>query len=84
MMQNADACMVRSHQETFNSNGGHDVLFGDLKLQITSLFIVRNIKCGYSFSYLGQEEHVDTKFEQISRNFLFCIKTASCTVPPEK
>ena len=24
MMRNADACMIRSHQETFNSNGGHD------------------------------------------------------------
>ena len=24
MMRNADACTVRSRQETFNSNGGHD------------------------------------------------------------
>ena len=50
MMRNADARTVRSRQETFNSNGGHDASFGDLKLQITSLFMVRNIKCGYSFS----------------------------------
>ena len=46
MMRNADARTVRSRQETFNTNGG----FGDFKLQITSLFISRNIKCGYSFS----------------------------------
>ena len=50
MMRNADARTVRSRQETFNSNGGHDALFGDFKLQITSLFMVRNMKCGYSFS----------------------------------
>ena len=50
MMRNADARMVRSRQETFNSNGGHDTRFGDFKLQITSLFMVRSIKCGYSFS----------------------------------
>ena len=47
MMRNADARTVRSLQETFNSNGGHDAWFGDFKLQITSLFMVRNIKCGY-------------------------------------
>ena len=50
MMRNADARTVRSRQETFNSNGGHDAWFGDFKLQITSLFTVRNIKCGYSIS----------------------------------
>ena len=50
MMRNADAGMVRSHQDTFNSNGGHDAWFGDFKLQIISLFMVRNIKCRYSFS----------------------------------
>ena len=50
MMRNADARTVRSSQETFNSNGGHDARFCDFKLQITSLFMVRNIKCGYSFS----------------------------------
>ena len=60
----------------------HDL--GDFKLQITSLFIVRNIKCGYSFSKLGREEQVDTKFKSIRRNFLFCIKTASCAVSPLK
>ena len=42
MMRNADARTVRSRQETFNN--------GDFKLQITSLFMVRKIKCGYSFS----------------------------------
>ena len=50
MMRNADARTVRSRQETFNSNGGHDTWFGDFKHQITSLFMVRNTKCGYSFS----------------------------------
>ena len=49
-------------------------MFGDFKLQITSLFMVRNIKCGYSFSYLGREEHVETKFERIWRNFHFATK----------
>ena len=29
---------------------------------------------------LGPEEHVETKFERMRRNFLFCNKTASCTV----
>ena len=50
MMRNIDARTVRSRQETFNSNGGHDAWFGVFKFQITSLFMVRNIKCGYSFS----------------------------------
>ena len=36
MMRNADARTVRLRQETFNSNGGHDALFGYFKLQITS------------------------------------------------
>ena len=53
MMRNAHARTVRSRQETVNSNGGHD------------LFMVRNIKCGYSFSYLGREEHIETKFKRI-------------------
>ena len=38
--------------------------------------MVKNIKYGNSFSYLGQEEHVETNLEQIRRNFLFCIKTS--------
>ena len=50
MMRNADARTVRSHQETFNSNCGQDAGFADFKLQITALFTVRDIKCGYSFS----------------------------------
>ena len=50
MMCNADARTARARQETLNSNGGHDACFGDFKLHITSLFKVRNIKCGYSFS----------------------------------
>ena len=33
MMRNADAGTVRSRQETFNSNGGHDACFGDFKLR---------------------------------------------------
>ena len=50
MMRNADAHTVRSRQETFNSNDGHEAWFCDFQLPITSLFMVRNIKCGYSFS----------------------------------
>ena len=54
MMRNADALTVRSRQETFNSDGGHEAGFGhfqrDFQLPITSLFMVINIKCGYSFS----------------------------------
>ena len=50
MMRNADARTVRSRQETFDSNGGHDAWFGDFELQITSLFMVINIKYVYSFS----------------------------------
>ena len=47
------------------------------KLPIASLFMGRNIKCGYSFSKLERAEHFETKIEQIRRNFLFCNKTAS-------
>ena len=50
MMRNADAHMVCLRQETFNSNGGHEAGFCDFQLPITSLFMVRNIKYGYSFS----------------------------------
>ena len=32
---------------------------------ITSLFMVRNIKCGYSFSWLERAEYFETKLEQI-------------------
>ena len=31
MMRNADARTVRSRQETFNSNGGHDACYGDFE-----------------------------------------------------
>ena len=48
MMRNAIARTVRSRQETFISNGGHEALFGDFQLPLTSLFIVRNIKCWFS------------------------------------
>ena len=51
-------------------------------LHITSLFAVRNIKCGYSFSSLEREEHFEIKTEQIRRNFLFCIKTAPSIATP--
>ena len=50
MMLNVEARTVRSRQETFNSNGGHEECFGHFQLPITSLFMVRNIKCGYSLS----------------------------------
>ena len=49
--RNADACTVYLHWKTFSiNNGGYEVRFGRFKLPITSLFVVRNIKCGYSFS----------------------------------
>ena len=50
MMRNTDVRTIRLRQETINSNGGHDACFGYFKLQITSLFIVRNIKRGYLLS----------------------------------
>ena len=50
MMRNDDVRTVHSRQETFNSNGGNYTCFGDFKLQITSLFMFRKIKFGYSFS----------------------------------
>ena len=56
----------------------HD--FGHFQLAITSLFMVRNIKCGYSFSKLGRAEHV----ERIRQNFLVCIKIAYGKVYPFK
>ena len=58
--------------------------FGHFQLPITSLFMVRNIKCGYSFSLLGRAEHFKTKFERIRRNFLVCIKIAYGKVSPFK
>ena len=58
--------------------------FGHFQLSITTLFMVRNIKCGYSFSKLGRVEHVETKFERIRRNFLVCIKIAYGKASPFK
>ena len=58
--------------------------FGHFQLPITSLFMIRTIKCGYSFSKLGRAEHVETKFERIRRNFLVCIKVAYGKVSPFK
>ena len=53
-----------------------------LHLHITSLFVVRNIKCGYSFSKFEREKHFEIKIEQITRNFWFCTKTAPSLVTP--
>ena len=47
MMRNADARTVCSPQESSKAMAD---MTHDFKLQITSLFMVRNIKCGYSFS----------------------------------
>ena len=55
---------------------------GHFNLLITSLFVVRNIKCGYSFSYLEPEEHFEIKIKQVRRNFLFCIKNAPSIATP--
>ena len=38
---------------------------GHFNLHITSLFVFRNINCGYSFSKLEREEHFEIKIEQI-------------------
>ena len=43
--------------------------FGHFQLPITSLFMVRNIKCGYSFSSLGQVEHVETILSRLGEIF---------------
>ena len=45
-----DAHTVCLGQEILYSNGGNKAWLGNLLTQITSLFMVRNIKCGYSFS----------------------------------
>ena len=43
-LRDADAPTVRLRGKTFINNGGykHDL--------VTSLFVIRNIKCGYTFS----------------------------------
>ena len=57
---------------------GHGLL---VSISITSLVMVRNIKCGVLVFLLGQVEHVESKFEQrLGDFFLFCFKTAYCTV----
>ena len=52
---------------------------GFFKLPMTSLFVVRNIKCGYSFSKLECAHQLETKIKQIRRNFLFCNNFSSYT-----
>ena len=37
-------------QETFSNNGGHEPQFDLFPLPITLLYMVKNKKCGYSFS----------------------------------
>ena len=83
-MHPPNAHMVRLHEETLTYNGKYmyEPCPGHLILPITLLFVDRNIKCGYSFSYLERAEQVETKIEQIRRNFLFCNKTASSTATP--
>ena len=52
-MRAADARTVRLHEETLTYNGGYiyEPWAGHFKCLITSLFVDRSIKCGYSFSY---------------------------------
>ena len=68
-MRAADARTVRLHEETLTYNCGYMYMNEPLpchfKLPITSLFVDRNIKCGYSFSKLERAEHFETKFEHI-------------------
>ena len=49
-MRVADAGLVRLHQETFRNNVRYEAWFGHFYFPITSLFMVRNRMCGYSFS----------------------------------
>ena len=50
-MRAADACTVHLHLEKLMYNGGYmyEPWPSHFKLPITSLFVVRNIKRGYSF-----------------------------------
>ena len=75
-MRAADARTVRLHEETLTYNGGYmyEPWPGHLKLPITSLFVDRNIKCGYSFSKLERAEHFDTKFSESGEIFCFATK----------
>ena len=51
-LHNKDAPTVHFCQEILYEyyNGGNEEWFGNFKLAITSLFMVRNIRRGYSFS----------------------------------
>ena len=49
-MRYDDVRTVRLRQETFCYISVKKACFEDFKLPITPLFMVRNIKCGYSFS----------------------------------
>ena len=49
---------------------GHVLL---VSISITSLVMVRNIKCGVLVFLLGQVEHVESKFEQRLGDFFFIL-----------
>ena len=51
-MRAADVRTVRLHEVTLTYNGGYmyEPWPGHFKLLITSLFVDRNMECGYSFS----------------------------------
>ena len=58
-MHAADARMVHLHEERLTYNGHMELWPGHPKLNITLLFVGRNIKCGYSISKLERAEHFD-------------------------
>ena len=80
-MRGADVRSVRLHEEMLTYNGSYmyEPWPSHFKFTIISLFVVRNIKCGYSFSKLERVAHFGTKIEQNRRIFLFCNKTPSST-----
>ena len=45
--------------------GGYEAWLGPFATPISSLYTIRNIKCGYPFSELEQADYFETKYEQI-------------------
>ena len=83
-MRAADARTVRLHEETLTCNDGYmyEPWPGHLKLPITSLFVDKNIKCGFLVFLVRTSGTLLNQIEHIRRNFLFCNKTASSSASP--
>ena len=82
LLPNSDQYKITAARRWYQCSFTLHVWFSHFKLSITSLFLVRNIKCGPSFSELKWAEHFETEIEQIRRNFLFGNKTASPSATP--